>query len=62
MDPNYNPKTEADKIKIGQNILEKPGDKSDIPAHMKLADTVKQQANPYAVSQAIQNGLPGVNR
>lgn len=62
MDPNYNPEAPVSRIKIGENILEKPEEKSEIPAHQKLADTVKQQANPYAVTQAIQNGLPGVNR
>jgi hypothetical protein len=54
MDPNYNPEAPASRIKIGENILENPKNDSEIPAHQKLADTVKQQANPYAVSQAFQ--------
>jgi hypothetical protein len=62
MDPNYNPEAPASRIKIGENILENPKNDSEIPAHQKLADTVKQQANPYAVSQAFQKGLPGINR
>jgi hypothetical protein len=61
MDPHYEPKTTAGKIKIGDNILEKPGE-DELPAHEPLAEPVKHEANPYAVTQAFQTGLPGVNK
>ena len=62
MDPNYNPKSQANKIQIGENILEKAGEETDFPVHTALSKPVKHGANPYAVSQAFQTGLPGVNR
>lgn len=62
MDPHYKPKQQANKIKIGENILEKPGEENDLPAHQALPEPVKHGASVYAVSQAFQTGLPGVNR
>jgi len=60
MDPNYNPKAPAGKIKIGENILEQ--ENSEIPVHEPLTESVKHGASVYDISQAFQKGLPGINQ
>ena len=61
MDANYNPRQQANEIKRGDNILD---DYSNEDQHVpvEISETVTKDANPYAVTQALETALPGINR
>jgi len=61
MDANYNPRQQANEIKRGDNVLD---DYSNEDQHVpvEISETVTKDANPYAVTQALETALPGINR
>jgi hypothetical protein len=62
MDAGHYPGKDGDEMENGYSIInDYKTDESETTPHTPLSEPVKHEASIYAISQAFQTGLPGIN-
>lgn len=62
MEAGYYPGKDGDEMENGYSIVNEYNDgDSEQVGHTPLEEPVKHESSIYAVTQAFQTGLPGVN-
>jgi len=62
MDAGHYPGKDGDEMENGYSIInDYKTEESETTPHPPLSESVKHGASTYAISQAFENGLPGIN-
>jgi hypothetical protein len=62
MDPGYYPGEDGDEMENGFSLVNDYKDQeSDTAIHTSISEPVKADKSTYAISEAFQVGLPGIN-
>jgi len=62
MDAGHYPGKDGDEMENGISLInDYKNENQETTPHTPLSESVKHDASVYAISQAFENGLPGIN-